>query len=118
VFTGQRALKSFGLYRWGVYVVLADFHGLAVAFGTWSGSTLRNLIVPLVQIIMFGMGPRSVADFVPFFMPWPVSLGNLHYTVISNWLHDCHLSAFRGSGGGVILIGSVSSAKRQPDGYW
>ena len=44
---------------------------------TWGGCDLGKLIVPLIQIIMFGMGTTlSVADFTRVLkMPWPVFIG-------------------------------------------
>ena len=47
------------------------------AFMTWGGWDLGKLIVPLIQIIMFGMGTTlSVADFTRVLkMPWPVFIG-------------------------------------------
>jgi BASS family bile acid:Na+ symporter len=48
-----------------------------VAFMSWYGFDLGILIVPLIQIIMFGMGTTlSVADFGRVArMPWPVFVG-------------------------------------------
>jgi BASS family bile acid:Na+ symporter len=81
-------------------------------FGTWVGFDLKHLIVPLIQIIMFGMGTTlSVADFGRVLaMPWPVAVGILlQYTVMP----------FVGAGlakvfgfeaevaAGVVLIGSA-----------
>jgi BASS family bile acid:Na+ symporter len=47
------------------------------AFGSWFGFNLAILIVPLIQIIMFGMGTTlSIKDFNRVFtMPWPVFIG-------------------------------------------
>ena len=47
------------------------------AFGRWFGSDLKILIVPLIQVIMFGMGTTlSLADFRRVLaMPWPVLIG-------------------------------------------
>ena len=46
-------------------------------FQTWGDFSLGTLIVPLIQIIMFGMGTTlSVGDFTRVFkMPWPVLVG-------------------------------------------
>jgi BASS family bile acid:Na+ symporter len=55
------------------------------AFGTWFGFDLKFLIVPLIQIIMFGMGTTlSVADFTRVLaMPWAVVVGIvLQYTIM------------------------------------
>jgi BASS family bile acid:Na+ symporter len=46
-------------------------------FRTWGSFETRVLIVPLIQLIMFGMGTTlSVADFARVLkMPWPVFVG-------------------------------------------
>jgi BASS family bile acid:Na+ symporter len=84
------------------------------AFGTWWGFDLRFLIVPLVQIIMFGMGTKlSAADFLRIaVIPWPVFIGLfLQYTVMP--LAGFGIAKLFGfppeMAAGVILIGSVSS---------
>ena len=78
-----------------------DFHGfgftLAVAldvalsmiwpglFSRWGAFETKALIVPLIQLIMFGMGTTlSVADFARVLrMPWPVFVGMaLQFTVM------------------------------------
>lgn len=83
-------------------------------FSEYFGYDLKLLIVPLIQIIMFGMGAKlSAADFIRVFvMPWPVFIGvGLHYTVmpltgygIARLFHFAPEVA-----AGVILVGSVSS---------
>ncbi len=55
------------------------------AFTAWFGYELRNLIVPLIQIIMFGMGTQlTLQDFRRVFaMPWAVLVGTLlQFTVM------------------------------------
>ncbi|HEY5914041.1 MAG TPA: bile acid:sodium symporter family protein [Verrucomicrobiae bacterium] len=84
------------------------------AFDVWFGYDLKNLVVPLVQIIMFGMGTKlSVADFARVFaMPWPVFIGlALHYTVMPlAGFAIARLFGFPAEvAAGVILVGSVSS---------
>jgi BASS family bile acid:Na+ symporter len=92
--------------------------GLAMArpgiFGAYFGYDLKGLIVPLIQVIMFGMGAKlSAKDFVRVFvMPWPVFIGvALHYTVMP--LTGYSLAMLFGFpaevAAGVILVGSVSS---------
>jgi BASS family bile acid:Na+ symporter len=83
-------------------------------FGSCFGYDLKNLIVPLIQIIMFGMGAKlSAADFVRVFvMPWPVVIGvGLHYLVMP--LVGFGIATIFGFppeiAAGVILVGSVSS---------
>jgi BASS family bile acid:Na+ symporter len=81
------------------------------AFGSWFGFDLKYLIVPLIQIIMFGMGTTlSVADFARVFkLPWPVLIGILlQFTVMP--LAGYSIGRMFGFGpevaAGVILIGS------------
>ena len=109
----QPALKGFAFPAWVFTCVMAGMTW-PNAFGTWFGYDLKNLIVPLVQIIMFGMGTKlSAADFVRVIvMPWPVFIGvTLHYTVMP--LTGYALAKLFGFppevAAGVILIGSVSS---------
>jgi len=69
-------LKSFAFTVW-VFAFVAASMVYPVAFMSWGGFNLGILIVPLIQIIMFGMGTTlSVADFGRVFtMPWPVLVG-------------------------------------------
>lgn len=75
-FMGHPLLKSFAFTIW-VFAFVAASMVYPVAFGSWFGVDLKILIVPLIQIIMFGMGTTlSVADFGRVFkMPWPVLVG-------------------------------------------
>jgi len=107
------ALKSFAFPAW-VFTFVDASMVWPQAFGTWFGFDLKYLIVPLVQIIMFGMGTKlSAADFLRVIvMPWPVFIGvTLHYTVMP--LAGFVLAKSFGFppevAAGVILIGSVSS---------
>lgn len=110
-FTLHRTLKSFAFTAW-VFVFVAASMTWPNAFGTWFGFDLKYLIVPLVQIIMFGMGTSlSVADFTRVLaMPWAVVVGIiLQYTVMPfvgfglAWLFrfEPEIAA------GVILIGAA-----------
>src|SRR5215831_13614066 len=84
VLARHRRLKNFAFTAWVLTFVAASMVWPA-AFGFWFGYDLKNLIVPLVQIIMFGMGTKlSPADFARIFkMPWPVLVGvALHYSVM------------------------------------
>ncbi|MFI5183419.1 MAG: bile acid:sodium symporter family protein [Vicinamibacteria bacterium] len=84
------------------------------AFRAWGGYPLSNLIVPLIQIIMFGMGTHlSLRDFTRVLaMPWPVLIGFvLHFLVmpLSGWA-VAHLFGFEGAlAAGVILVGAAPS---------
>src|SRR5512141_2888087 len=83
-FMRHRTLKSFAFTAW-VFTFVAASMVRPGAFGTWFGYDLKGLVVPLVQIIMFGMGTKlSAADFMRVIvMPWPVFIGvTLHYTVM------------------------------------
>lgn len=73
---GHPFLKSFAFTVW-VFAFGAGSMFYPRAFMTWGGFDLGKLIVPLIQIIMFGMGTTlSVADFTRVFkMPWPVFVG-------------------------------------------
>ena len=88
-FMGHSFLRSIAFTVWVLaFVAAAMFY--PQAFGTWfSGSRLaldlKVLIVPLIQIIMFGMGTTlSGKDFLRVFtMPWPVLIGLvLQFTVM------------------------------------
>jgi bile acid:Na+ symporter, BASS family len=55
------------------------------AFDSWFGFKLGRLIVPLIQIILFGMGTQlTVEDFLRVLrLPKPVLVGSaLHYTIM------------------------------------
>jgi BASS family bile acid:Na+ symporter len=106
-------LKSFVFTAWVfTFVAASMFH--PTAFGSWWGFDLKNLIVPLIQIIMFGMGTTlSLQDFARVLvMPVPVGIGLLfHYTIMPlTGFALAKLFAFPPEiAAGVILIGSVSS---------
>lgn len=77
-------LKSYAFTLW-VFVFVAASMTWPQAFGVWYGFDLKFLIVPLIQIIMFGMGTTlSMADFSRVLAtPWPVLVGIvLQYTVM------------------------------------
>jgi BASS family bile acid:Na+ symporter len=73
---GHRFLKSYAFTVW-VFAFVAGSMFHPQAFMTWAGYDLGKLIVPLIQIIMFGMGTTlSIADFTRVLkMPWPVFIG-------------------------------------------
>jgi len=77
-------LKSYAFTVW-VFAFVAASMFYPWIFMTWGGYDLGNLIVPLIQIIMFGMGTTlSVADFTRVLkMPWPVLIGFiLQYSIM------------------------------------
>jgi BASS family bile acid:Na+ symporter len=60
---GHPFFKSFAFTVW-VFAFVTASMVYPAAFMTWFGIDLKILIVPLIQIIMFGMGTTlSVADF-------------------------------------------------------
>jgi BASS family bile acid:Na+ symporter len=83
-FSRHRVLRSYAFTMW-VFAFVAVSMVWPGAFGTWFGFDLKFLIVPLIQIIMFGMGTTlSVSDFTRVLaMPWAVVVGIvLQYTVM------------------------------------
>jgi len=83
------------------------------AFGTWYGFDLKFLIVPLIQIITFGMGTTlSLADFRRVLTePWPVFIGMVLQFSVMPVVGFLIATGFRFEpevAAGVILIGSVS----------
>ena len=109
----QENLRGFAFTAWVLAFVAASMVWPQI-FGHWLGYDLKYLIVPLVQIIMFGMGTKlSGEDFVRVFVtPRPVLVGlALHfgvmpltgYTIARTFGFPPEIAA------GVILIGSVSS---------
>lgn len=113
MFSRHPRLKSFAFTAWVLTFGTAAMVWPA-AFGTWGGYDLKGLVVPLIQVIMFGMGTKlSAADFVRIFtMPWPVFVGvALHYTVMPfTGLVLAKAFGFPPEvAAGVVLVGSVSS---------
>jgi len=107
---GHPFLKSFAFTVW-VFAFVAVSMVYPSAFMTWLGVDLKILIVPLIQIIMFGMGTTlSVADFGRVFkMPWPVFIGFvLQFSVMPlTGLVLAKAFGFQAEvAAGVVLIGS------------
>lgn len=109
-FTSHPFLKSFAFTVW-VFAFVTASMVYPSAFMTWYGFNLGILIVPLIQIIMFGMGTTlSVADFSRVLrMPLPVFVGYaLQFTIMplmgltlaKVFGFDAEIAA------GVVLIGS------------
>jgi BASS family bile acid:Na+ symporter len=110
--TGRSFLKSFAFTIW-VFTFVSASMFYPAAFGKWFGADLKVLIVPLIQIITFGMGTTlSVKDFSRVFvMPVPVLIGLfLQFTIMPLvGFSIATLFGFeREVAAGVILIGSVS----------
>lgn len=106
------SLKNYAFTLW-VFAFVAASMFYPSAFGTWFHADLKILIVPLIQIITFGMGTTlSVKDFGRVFtMPWPIFIGIfLQFTIMP--LVGYTIAMLLGFepevAAGVILIGSVS----------
>ncbi len=102
--------KSFAFTVW-VFAFVTASMAYPVAFMSWFGFDLGVLIVPLIQIIMFGMGTTlSVADFGRVIkMPWPVFVGFiLQFSIMPiTALILAKLFGFEPEvAAGVVLIGS------------
>jgi BASS family bile acid:Na+ symporter len=107
---GHTVFKNFAFTVWVFSFVTASMFYPQV-FGIWFGYDLKILIIPLIQIIMFGMGTTlSVYDFKRVItMPWPVLIGIfLQFTVMPlTGFAIAILFRFEPEiAAGVILIGS------------
>jgi BASS family bile acid:Na+ symporter len=107
----SRRLRTYAFTAW-VFVFVAASMFYPGAFGTWFGTDLKVLIVPLIQVIMFGMGTTlSLADFGRVLaMPWPVLVGfalqfsvmpSVGFTLATAFGFEPEIAA------GVVLIGSA-----------
>lgn len=109
-FTAHPKLKSFAFTLWVLAFVAASLL-YPKLFGAWFGLNLSLLIVPLIQIIMFGMGTTlSLKDFTRIIkMPVPVFIGLLLQYTIMPFVGLAIATLFRFEpeiAAGVILIGS------------
>jgi bile acid:Na+ symporter, BASS family len=109
----RRFYKKYAFTLW-VLVAVAASMTYPAAFRVWFGTDLKVLIVPLIQLITFGMGTTlSAKDFRNVVtMPWPVLIGIalqfvimplIGFTIAMTFGFPPEVAA------GVILIGSVSS---------
>jgi BASS family bile acid:Na+ symporter len=109
-FMSHSKLKSFSFTAW-VFAFVSVSMVYPIAFMTWYGFDLKVLIVPLIQIIMFGMGTTlSLSDFGRVLkMPWAVFIGMIlqftvmpliGYTLAKSFGFEDKIAA------GVVLIGS------------
>jgi len=105
-------LRGFSFTAWVLVCV-----GFALAYPQylheWGGFSLSLLIVPLTQLIMFGMGTTlSLKDFSRILVaPWPVFLGVvLQFCVmpVTGFLIATSLGFEGELAAGIVLIGSVS----------
>ena len=105
------SFKRYAFTLW-VFAFVAASMFFPAAFGTWFRADLKILIVPLIQIITFGMGTTlSARDFGRVFtMPWPVFIGMfLQYTIMPLvGFGIATLLRFEPEiGAGIVLIGSA-----------
>ena len=104
------SLKTFAFTVWVLAFVTA---GLTYpgAFTDWGGFQLKTLIVPLIQIIMFGMGSTlSLSDFARVAtMPRAVFVGIVLQFSVMPFAGRARAKGFgceAGGAAGVVLIGS------------
>ncbi len=105
--------KKYAFTLW-VLVAFAASMSAPAAFRSWFGKDLKLLIVPLIQVITFGMGTTlSAKDFRNVLtMPWPVFVGIALQFLIMPLVGFAIAMTFGFPpevAAGVILIGSVSS---------
>lgn len=111
-------LAAWSLAGTGFAFTFSIFAGVAAAmfhpewFLAWNGYRLTNLIVPLIQIIMFGMGTTlSVADFARVLqMPRAIAIGVvLQFGVMPLTGYSlARLFGFDGEvAAGVVLVGAA-----------
>ena len=110
---GFKSTKSFSYTIW-IFTAVAASMFYPQFFGSWGGFKLSLLIVPLLQIIMFGMGSQmSLDDFKGVIkMPKGVIIGVvIHYMVMPlTALAISHIFNFPNEvAAGIILIGCVPS---------
>jgi BASS family bile acid:Na+ symporter len=109
----KRFYAKYAFTLWVLVAVAASMSHPA-AFRSWFGTDLKILIVPLIQVITFGMGTTlSGQDFRNVLvMPWPVFIGValqflvmplVGYAIAMTFGFPPEVAA------GIILIGSVSS---------
>ena len=108
-----RFYKKYAFTLWVLVFVSASMIRPEL-FRSWFGKDLKFLIVPLIQIITFGMGTTlSVADFRRVLtMPWPILIGVLLQFTIMPLVGFGIAMTFGFEpevAAGIILIGSVSS---------
>jgi len=109
-FMGHRTLKQYAFTIW-VFAAVSASMIYPSAFDTWFEKDLSILIVPLIQIIMFGMGTTlNIHDFERVFkMPVPVLIGIILQFLImpSLAMGIVFLFGFEPEiAAGIILIGS------------
>jgi BASS family bile acid:Na+ symporter len=114
-FMGQAFLRRIAFTVW-VFASVAASMFYPEAFGIWFQGTrlqfdLDILMIPLIQIIMFGMGTTlSLRDFTRvFLMPWPVFIGMVLQFAVMPFAGLAIATAFGFEpeiAAGIVLIGS------------
>ena len=112
-FSGFQSTKSFSYTIW-IFTAVSASMFYPQLFNSWGGFKLSVLIVPLLQIIMFGMGSQmSLNDLKGVIvMPKGVIIGiMIHYMVMPlTALAISHIFNFPNEiAAGIILIGCVPS---------
>lgn len=112
---GVMSLKKLGGYSFTAWVLVCVGASMFYpqAFIEWGGFKLELLIIPLTQLIMFGMGTTlSLADFARVVKsPWPVFIGLvLQFSIMPLTGYFIAQSfGFEGEiAAGIVLIGSCS----------
>jgi BASS family bile acid:Na+ symporter len=108
--SGSRKLAGFAFTFWVLTFIVASMFYPA-AFRTWGGYELKRAIVPLIMIIMFGMGTTlSLADFRRVLsMPRATVVGMLlQYTImpLTGWTVAKAFGFDPEVAAGVILVGA------------
>lgn len=110
--SARPGLRPFAFPAWvGVGVALAMTW--PALFERWGGLDLKVLIVPLIQVITFGMGTTLSADDFRRVLrvPWPVFIGFLlQFTIMPllGYLIALGMGFENEVAAGLILVGSVS----------
>ncbi len=108
-FMGSQKLKQYAFTIW-VFAAVSASMIYPSAFDIWFGVNLAILIIPLIQIIMFGMGTTmNLQDFEKVLkMPIPVFIGIFLQYVIMPSIAMCMVFIFNfepAIAAGIILIG-------------
>ena len=109
---------AFGLVRanvFGIAILLCAAMSFAFpsAFAEWGGVKLTSLVVPAIQVIMFGMGTTlSLGDFIRVVRtPWAVGAGVVLQFLVMPVVGFTLAKSFGFTGelaAGCVLIGSVA----------
>ena len=102
--------QAFGI---AVLACAATAFAFPSAFKEWGGVKLMSLVVPAIQIIMFGMGTTlSAADFLRVGKrPWAVAVGVFLQFLVMPFMGYFLAKSFGFSGelaAGCVLVGSVA----------